>query len=160
VKHAEDIGSTIPTRREFCARTCQAVSLVTLNAAFQACGGGPTSPSSAPSLPSTSGAIVNGALTVTIDSASPLSPVGGAALVQVSSGTFLVARTSQDSFTALTAICTHEGCTISGFANQVYVCLCHGSQFSTSGTVVQGPASSPLRQFPTRFANNVLTIST
>jgi len=79
--------------------------------------------------------------------------------VQVSSGTFLVARVSQDAFTALTATCTHEGCTVSGFANQVYVCPCHGSQFSTSGSVVQGPASSPLRQFPTRFANNVLTIS-
>ena len=159
MKHAEDTGSAIPTRREFCVRTCQAVSLLTLNAAFQACGGSPTSPSSAPSLPSASGAIVNGALTLTIDSASPLSPVGGAALVQGSSGPLLVARTSQDLFTALTAICTHEGCTISGFANQVYVCPCHGSQFSISGSVVQGPASSALRQFPTRFANNVLTIS-
>ena len=159
MKHAKDIRSAIPTRREFCVRSCQAVSLLTLNAAFQACGSSPTAPSSAASLPSASGTIVNGALTIAIDSASPLSPVGGAALVQVASGAFLVARTSQDAFTALTAICTHEGCTVSGFENQVYVCPCHGSRFSTSGSVVQGPASSALRQFPTRFANNVVTIS-
>ncbi len=83
----------------------------------------------------------------------------GAALVQTASGNFLVARTAQDSFTALTAVCTHEACTVTGFENQHYVCPCHGSQYTTSGAVVQGPAPSPLRQFATRFAGNVLTIA-
>ncbi len=59
----------------------------------------------------------------------------------------------------MTAVCTHEGCAVSGFANSVYVCPCHGSEFNTSGAVVQGPATSSLRQFPTTFANNVVTIS-
>ena len=119
----------------------------------------PATSVSAPALPTVSGNIVNGALAVTIDSASPLSAVGSAALVQASAGNFLVARTGQDTFTALTAICTHEGCTVSGFANQSYVCPCHGSTFSTSGSVLQGPATSPLRQLATRFANGVLTIT-
>jgi cytochrome b6-f complex iron-sulfur subunit len=79
--------------------------------------------------------------------------------VQASTGTYLVARIAQNAFTALTAVCTHEGCAVSGFANSVYVCPCHGSEFNTSGGVVQGPASSPLRQFPTTFASNVVTIS-
>jgi cytochrome b6-f complex iron-sulfur subunit len=114
---------------------------------------------SAPALPTGAGSLVNGALSVTIDAASPLASAGGAALVQASSGNFLVTRAAQDTFTALTAVCTHDGCTVSGFANQIYVCPCHGSQFSTSGSVVQGPAPSPLRQFATRFANGVLTIS-
>lgn len=159
MKHADDSGRAIPTRREFCVRTCEAASLLALNAVLQACGGSPTSPSSAPSLSTISGSIVNGALTLTIDAGSPLSSVGSAALVQASAGTFLVARTGQDSFTALTAVCTHEGCTVTGFQNQAYVCPCHGSTFSTSGSVVTGPAGSPLRQFATRFANSVLTIS-
>ena len=102
---------------------------------------------------------MNGAVNVAIDSASPLASVGGAALVQSPAGLFLVARTSQTTFTALTSLCTHQDCTITGFLNSRYVCPCHLSQFSTSGSVVQGPAVAPLRQFATAFANNVLTIT-
>jgi cytochrome b6-f complex iron-sulfur subunit len=159
MNHSDDPQSPVSTRREFCVRTCQAVSLLTLGAAFQACGGSPTSPSSAPALPSVSGTLVNRNLSITIDSSSPLAAVGGAATVQASTGTYLIARTSQSAFTALTAVCTHQGCAVTGFANSLYVCPCHGSEFSTSGAVVQGPAASSLRQFPTTFANNVVTVS-
>ena len=152
-------GSSGSTRREFCARACQAASLLTLGAAFQACGGSSTSPSSAPALPSVSGTLASRTLTIAVDAASPLAAVGGAATVTVSTGTYLVARTAQSTFTTVTAVCTHEGCAVTGFANSRYVCPCHGSEFSTSGAVVQGPASSPLRQFPTTFADNVVTIS-
>ncbi|MBI3403470.1 MAG: Rieske 2Fe-2S domain-containing protein [Acidobacteria bacterium] len=98
-------------------------------------------------------------VTFGVDAASPLASVGGAALVQASAGNFLVSRTGQDVFAALTAVCTHEACTVSGFQNSTYVCPCHGSRYSTSGSVVQGPATAPLRAFTARFSNNVLTIS-
>jgi cytochrome b6-f complex iron-sulfur subunit len=104
--------------------------------------------------------VVNGTITLNIDASSPLASVGSAALVNPSSSRVLVARTGQTSFTALTAVCTHEGCTVSNYQNQVFECPCHGSQFSTSGSVVKGPASSPLRSFATAFNNNVLTITT
>ncbi len=147
------------SRREFCARTCQAVSFLAIGAVIPGCGGSSTSPSSAPTLPSVSGTLVNRTLTITVDAASPLAAVGSAATVTVSTGTYLVARTAQDSFTTVTAVCTHEGCAVTGFANALYVCPCHGSEFSTSGAVVQGPASSALRQFPTSFQSNLVTIS-
>jgi Rieske Fe-S protein len=135
------------------------VSLATVNSLVQACGGSPTSPSSAPPLPTVSGTVASGTVTVTIDPSSPLSPVGGAAFVQSAAASFLVARTGQDSFTALTSLCTHEGCTVSGFENQQYVCPCHGSRYSTAGNVVQGPAPAALTRFNTAFAGNVLTIT-
>jgi Rieske Fe-S protein len=156
---ADDRSLPLSTRREFCVRTCQAVSLLTLGAVAPACGGSSTSPSSAPALPSVSGTLVNRTLTITVDAASPLNVVGGGGAVTVSTGTYLVARTAQSTVTTVTAVCTHEGCAVSGFAGSVYVCPCHGSQFNTSGAVVQGPATSPLRQFPTTFAGNVVTIS-
>lgn len=155
----DDSPTPLSSRREFCARTCQAVSLLALGAVIPACGGSSTSPSSAPALPSVSGTLVSRTLSITVDAASPLAAVGGAATVTASTGTYLVARTAQNTFTAVTAVCTHEGCAVSGFASGLYVCPCHGAEFSTSGAVVLGPATSPLRQFPTAFAGNVVTIS-
>ena len=149
----DDLISLPQTRRDFCVQACRAVSLITVGAALQSCGS-PTSPSgsSAPALPTINGSVASGTVTVTIDATSPLASIGSAALVQSSAGSFLVSRTAQDAFTALTAICTHEGCTITGFASPVYVCPCHGSQYNTGGAVVMGPATNALRQFTARFA--------
>jgi Rieske Fe-S protein len=102
---------------------------------------------------------VNGALVIAIDASSPLAAIGSAALARSPSAVVLVAHTAQDSFTALSATCTHQACTITGLGNQTFVCPCHGSQFSTSGQVLNGPASISLRRFTTQFANNVLTIT-
>lgn len=143
-----------PTRREFCAYACQIASAVAAGA-LAGCGGSPTSPS-APQMASVAGTVNGRTISVAIDSASALAAVGSAAMVQSSLGTFLVSRTAQEAFTALTAVCTHESCTITGFDGNQYVCPCHGSRFTTSGTVVSGPAPRALRQFTTQFSNGVL----
>jgi len=155
--HLDDITNS--SRRLFCLQACQAASSVALAAVTEACGGtGGAGPSNIPQLSTVNGAPTGGMVQVQIDSASPLAAVGGAVLVRSSSGLFLVARTGDQTFTALTSTCTHETCTITGFDGTNYVCPCHGSRFTTSGRVVNGPASAPLRTFTTAFANNVLTI--
>ena len=154
------------TRREFCVHSFQTASLAAVATALTGCGGSsnPAGPSGssgggAPGLPAINAAIANNTITLNIDGSSPLSAVGSAALVTASSRSFLVARTGQNTFTALTAVCTHEQCTVSTFQNQTFECPCHGSQYSTSGSVLRGPATRSLTQFPTNFANNVLTIT-
>lgn len=112
-----------------------------------------------PLLSTVNGTVSGSTVQVQIDSSSALAAVGGAALVRSSSGVFLVARTGDQTFTALTSTCTHQTCTITGFDGGDYVCPCHGSRFTTSGRVVNGPAPAPLRAFNSSFANNVLTIS-
>jgi cytochrome b6-f complex iron-sulfur subunit len=147
------------TRREFCAHSCQTLSLAAIASAIAGCGGSPTSSSSSlPALRTVNGAVSGGVVSVTIDSSSPLASTGGAALVATSSGNFLVSRNGE-AFTALTAVCTHEGCVVSNFQSGTYECPCHGSQYSASGSVIKGPATRSLSQFTTRFANNVLTIT-
>lgn len=147
------------TRRTFCVQACQAASCLALGTLAAACGGGGSSPSNVPQLTTVNGSVSGTTVQVQIDSSSPLASVGGAAMVRSSSGAFLVARTAQESFSALTTVCTHETCTITGFDNSNFVCPCHGSRFSTTGRVVNGPASAPLRSFATSFSNNLLTIS-
>jgi cytochrome b6-f complex iron-sulfur subunit len=156
------------TRREFCVHSLQTASLAAAATAITACGGSPTSPGGGSSssgsgfaaLPSINASIAGNAITLNIDAGSPLATVGAAALVNASGRPFLVARTGQNTFTAMTAICTHEGCTVSTFQSQTFECPCHGSQYNTSGSVLKGPATRALAQFATSFANNVLTIAT
>ena len=102
----------------------------------------------------------NGIVTLAIDAGSALSAVGSAALVQSALETLLVAHTAGTTFVALTAMCTHEACTVTGFQNQTYVCPCHGSEFDTTGRVLKGPAPAALRRLQTQFANAVLSITT
>ena len=160
---------TEQTRRQFCAQACQVASVAavagSVGTLLQACGGGGggitggSLPPDVPALSTLTATAASGGVTVNIDAGSPLAAVGSAALVQSPSGLILVAHTAADTFTAVTATCTHENCTITGFTGQAFVCPCHGSRFSTSGVVQNGPATRSLRSFATRFASNVLTIS-
>jgi Rieske Fe-S protein len=70
-----------------------------------------------------------------------------------------VAHTTQNTFVALSAICTHQDCIINLFGNQSYVCPCHGSTFGVNGNVLSGPAPAPLHEYPTQFSGGVLTIA-
>lgn len=154
---------TRTTRRSFCTHACQAASLAAAGILLGGCSGGgrsPTSPSvSAPELPLVNATLSGRTVSVTVDAASPLAAIGGAARIQTAQGPFLLARTGQDQFVALDGTCTHEQCTVSGFSNGRYVCPCHGSQFTTAGTVVNGPATVSLRQYPVSFAGNVVSFT-
>jgi cytochrome b6-f complex iron-sulfur subunit len=131
-----------------------------LAAIIEACGGtSPASPSSAASLPVVNGTLNANTITVTVEASSPLATVGGMAFVQAGGTAVLAARTGQSSFTALSAMCTHQGCAITAYSGSTFVCPCHGAQFSTNGQVLSGPAASNLQVYNTQFVSNVLTIS-
>ncbi len=107
------------------------------------------------------GGQVSGSVVQVPIAGSALGDVGGAALVQSTAGVFLIARTSASTFTAIDAVCTHEGCTITGADGATYVCPCHGSRYNRNGQVLAGPARANLRQYATTFAdgNGVVTIA-
>jgi cytochrome b6-f complex iron-sulfur subunit len=150
----------IHNRRAFCKHVASTAAWTAgLAALLQGCGGNPSSSIPGSALPILNGTPGAAGVTVTIAASSPLASTGGMALVTSTVGNFLVTRTAANAFVALTANCTHEACVVSSFTGQTFVCPCHGSEFDTSGRVVLGPASIPLRQFQTQFANDVLTIS-
>jgi len=154
---------TPTTRRVFCIQAGQAVSLVTLGSVLTACSGSrnPAAPSGGNFTPlaSVAAAVAGNLVTVTV-AGTALATVGASALVQSGLGNFLVTRSGQSAFSALTATCTHEQCTVSNVDGSVFVCPCHGSRFGTSGTVLNGPATTALRQFGTQFDGMTLTITT
>jgi len=90
-----------------------------------------------------------------------LREVAGARVVTASPRKLVVVRTSETEFVALSAICTHNGCTVRFVAaSDNLQCPCHGSNFTLDGVVTAGPAERPLDVFPTTFdtATQLLTI--
>jgi Rieske Fe-S protein len=70
-------------------------------------------------------------------------PVGGGKIL--ADKKIVITQPRADSFEAFTAVCTHGGCTVSSVSDGTINCPCHGSKFSvTNGSVVSGPAASPL----------------
>jgi Rieske Fe-S protein len=152
------------SRRQFCAGACQAASCATLATLFTACGGSPTSPSggggggSTSTLSKLSGQFSGNTVRINV-SGSALADVGGAALIESVAGLFLVSRTSANAFVAIDAVCTHEGCTVTGANAEGYVCPCHGSRYSRTGQLLAGPAKASLRQYSTTFTDGIVTIA-
>jgi len=64
-----------------------------------------------------------------------------------------------EGFIALSSICTHQGCGVSyDSGSNNLPCPCHGSVFSTSGSVLEGPADSPLKKYELTQEGDILTI--
>lgn len=69
--------------------------------------------------------------------------VGGARAVE---GEPLIVARDDLGLYAMTAVCTHMGCTVAVEGERLS-CPCHGSAFSLDGAVVEGPANEPLQHF-------------
>jgi Rieske Fe-S protein len=146
------------SRRRFCADACQVASGGALATLFLGCASSPTSPSETSRLGTVSGRFTGSGVQVAV-AGSALASDNGAVLVESTAGVFLVARTNASTFSALDAVCTHEGCTITGADGATYVCPCHGSRYTRGGQVLAGPARAALRQYGTTFADGVVTIA-
>ncbi|WP_338898183.1 FAD-dependent oxidoreductase [Streptomyces sp. TG1A-60] len=72
---------------------------------------------------------------------------GDGAVVRVRGHHCAVHRDEAGSLHAVSARCTHMGCLV-GFnrAERTWECPCHGSRFDPDGTIVQGPATKPLKR--------------
>ncbi len=72
---------------------------------------------------------------------------GGATVVRAGGGACAVHRDDEGGLHAVSAVCTHMGCLVAfNNAERTWECPCHGSRFGIDGTVLQGPALSPLER--------------
>jgi Rieske Fe-S protein len=67
----------------------------------------------------------------------------------------VLTRDSSGGVHGVSAVCTHEGCTVGTPENGVTTCPCHGSQFeAATGKVLRGPATQPLPAVAVRVEGN------
>lgn len=66
-------------------------------------------------------------------------------------------RKNDSGYHALLLLCTHKACDVKP-AGAVLVCPCHGSEFSSQGKVLKGPAEEALHELPVRIVDNQLHV--
>ena len=83
-------------------------------------------------------------------------PVGGAVSATAADGTkILLTQPQAGTVVGLSAICTHQGCTVLPDDAQLH-CPCHGSTFDLEGKNVSGPAPKPLPSFAVLVENGAV----
>jgi cytochrome b6-f complex iron-sulfur subunit len=100
----------------------------------------------------------SGTITVDLTSAdfNALKTVGGYAY----NGNIIIIRSTASVYLALSSVCTHQGCTVAySSSDSKIACPCHGSMFTTTGAVLQGPATSSLKTYNVKVEGTNLKIS-
>lgn len=79
---------------------------------------------------------------------------GDSAIVEAEGETFAAWRAPDGELFAVSNVCTHMGCKVHWNSVETsWDCPCHGSRFAPDGTVIEGPALSPLaRKHPPALA--------
>ena len=154
--HSEASHAAV-TRRALLRYSALAGAMGLSGAAVAACGGGddaatgtatesPTATSTAATTPEaapTTTAAATGASGPVLANTGDV-PVGSAVVVDnPDGGKLVVVQASQGQFTGLSAICTHQRCTV-GVNGDRLDCPCHGSRYSLTGEVLRGPATASL----------------
>ena len=99
---------------------------------------------------------VNFTLDLTNSANTTLNTVGGSLLVNG----LIVVRAGNTTFDALSATCTHAGCTV-GYDTRsaAIICPCHGGTYNVStGAVISGPPPSALTKYTVTQSGNILTV--
>lgn len=85
-------------------------------------------------------------------------PVGGGVIL--ADQAVVVTQPTKGTVKAFSAVCTHAGCTVSGVADGVITCPCHGSAFRVEdGSVAKGPARTPLPAVTVRVDGDAITLA-
>jgi cytochrome b6-f complex iron-sulfur subunit len=86
----------------------------------------------------------------------------GSRVFDVDGKRLIVVHTAASTFVTLSAICTHQGCSVVySTTDNDLECPCHGARFATDGAVKLGPATKPLAKYATTYdaATDTVTIT-
>lgn len=86
---------------------------------------------------------------------SVLNAAGGSKVVEG----IIIVNAGVNGFLALASACTHQGTQLTYNSNSNrFECFSHGSVFSATGSVINGPAITPLKAYTITKSGNILTV--
>jgi cytochrome b6-f complex iron-sulfur subunit len=160
-KNRSPIHNNIMERKEFLSKLGITLAAVCAGCSLYSCGSDPKNDPA----PGTDGGTTNpppaggsNILSANLDSEmkniGDFKVAGGVILVRLAAGA------TASAFTAVQVACTHQGTSINYNAAQgKFICPNHGSQFSTGGAVLLGPASTALKLYNVTVNGSALTVT-
>ena len=143
-------------RREFTSLVSLGVGMSVLPAALTACDA--QTKNKATVDPATSGDAFE-----EVGSVSQLEQTGEILNEELSNGSALVIKdpTNAEKLIAVNPTCPHAGCTVTWESDQQkFLCPCHDSEFSSSGEVLEGPATEPLASYEVKLEGDSILVKT
>jgi cytochrome b6-f complex iron-sulfur subunit len=146
-------------RQEFLSKLGIGLATVCAGCSLVSCGGksgnpGPSTGNATPPPAKGSGNLFSADLNTQLVNAGDSTVQQGVILVRIASGN------TADAFTAVQVACTHQGNSIGYNTGQgIFICPAHGSEFSKTGAVVQGPATLSLQKYTVTITGSTLTVS-
>lgn len=117
-----------------------ATAALTATGALTGCGNDNQDDRPSTDQPSASGTVASGTVLTSLNAL----PVGGIVAVTIDKIPAFVVRPAENTIGAFSAICTHQGCTVTD-GGDALDCACHGARFARmTGAVLRGPATEPL----------------
>lgn len=144
-------------RQEFLTKFGISMAAVCAGCSLYSCGSKPgdnPTPNSQTNPPANSGALFTANLNNELQNTGDFKVADGVIIVRLKAGN------TTDAFTAVQVACTHQGTSINyNNAQGKFICPNHGSQFSTTGAVLLGPATQSLQVYKVSISGNTLTVS-
>lgn len=145
-------------RKEFIEKVGMSGAALLVMGCFGACSKEAYSPNTNnPSTPSNPSNPVDFTINITNSPFNVLQNAGGFYVDTAKS--IIIAKTSAGTFLAVASQCTHQSVTLEfQNSNNRFYCPGHGSNFSTAGAVLNGPATTALKAYKTALSGNSLRI--
>lgn len=143
-------------RQEFLSKLGISLAAVCIGCNLASCGSDVKNSDPGPgnSPPTGDGPLLTADLNSEVKSVGGFKVAGGIILVRLAAGN------AADSFTAVQVACTHQGTSINyNNAQGRFICPNHGSEFSTTGAVIQGPAEIALKKYNITITGTDLTVT-
>jgi len=145
-------------RKDFIEKVGLSAASVLIFGCMQSCS---KSDSSTPAKPTgstnNSGKPVDFTINITTSPYTSLNTAGGFYVDKTNN--IIIARTLANEYIAVSSLCTHQQVTVDFQANNNrFYCSAHGSVFSTTGAVLNGPANVALKQYKTTLTVSSLRV--